>query len=105
LSIPGLLIERRWIAREYKRDDDTISQYLWNTVSSFSRPSAIRSSEHGSRGPSAKLLRWRLVATEHVPSFDRYNITSDDDLREAVKQTVSHLAAQATDRKVVSMRK
>jgi hypothetical protein len=36
--------------------------------------------------------------------FDRYNITSDDDLREAVKQTVSHLAAQSTGRKVVSIR-
>jgi integrase len=36
--------------------------------------------------------------------FDRYNITSDDDLREAVKQTANHLAAQSTDRKVVAIR-
>ena len=37
--------------------------------------------------------------------FDRYNITSDDDLRQAVKQTASHLAAQPADRKIVSIRK
>jgi len=37
--------------------------------------------------------------------FDRYNITSDDDLRQAVKQTASHLAAQPADRKVVSIEK
>jgi len=37
--------------------------------------------------------------------FDRYNITSDEDLRQAVKQTASHLAAQPSDRKVVSIRK
>jgi integrase len=37
--------------------------------------------------------------------FDRYNITSDDDLRQAVKQTTSHLAAQSADRKIISIRK
>ena len=37
--------------------------------------------------------------------FDRYNITSDDDLRQAVKQTAEHLAAQPTERKVVPIRK
>lgn len=37
--------------------------------------------------------------------FDRYNITSDEDLRQAVKQTAEHLAAQPTERKVVSIRK
>src|SRR5207245_1544453 len=37
--------------------------------------------------------------------FDRYNITSDEDLRQAVKQTASHLAAQSADPKVVSIRK
>jgi len=37
--------------------------------------------------------------------FDRYNITSDDDLRQAVKQTTEHLAAQPTERKVISIRK
>jgi hypothetical protein len=37
--------------------------------------------------------------------FDCYNITSDDDLRQAVMQTASHLAAQPADRKIVSIRK
>ncbi len=37
--------------------------------------------------------------------FDRYNITSDDDLRQAIKQTTSHVAAQSADRKIVSIRK
>jgi hypothetical protein len=36
--------------------------------------------------------------------FDRYNITSDDDLREAVKLTTGHLAAQRSERKVLAMR-
>jgi hypothetical protein len=37
--------------------------------------------------------------------FDRYNITSDEDLREAMKQTAEHLASQPTERKIVSIRK
>ncbi len=37
--------------------------------------------------------------------FDRYNIASDDDLREAAKQTTEHLAAQPADRNIVSIRK
>jgi integrase len=36
--------------------------------------------------------------------FDRYNIASDDDLRNAVRATTEHLAAQPTERKVVSIR-
>jgi hypothetical protein len=36
--------------------------------------------------------------------FDRYNITSDEDLRQAVKQTTEHLATQPADRKIVSIR-
>src|SRR5262249_15671770 len=37
--------------------------------------------------------------------FDRYNITSDEDLRQAVKQTTDHLAVQPVERKVLSIRK
>jgi integrase len=37
--------------------------------------------------------------------FDRYNIISDEDLRQAVRQTTEHLAAQSTERKVVSITK
>jgi hypothetical protein len=36
--------------------------------------------------------------------FDRYNIASEDDLREAVRATTDHLAAQPSDPKVVPMR-
>src|SRR5262245_31926812 len=35
--------------------------------------------------------------------FDRYNITSDDDLRQAVRQTTEHLKAQPVKPKVVSI--
>jgi hypothetical protein len=35
--------------------------------------------------------------------FDRYNITSDEDLRQAVKQTTEHLAAQPVKAKVVAI--
>jgi integrase len=35
--------------------------------------------------------------------FDRYNISSDDDLRQAVKQTTEHLAAQSAQAKVVAI--
>src|SRR5262249_38025939 len=37
--------------------------------------------------------------------FDRYNITSDEDLRQAMKQTTEHLAVQPVQRKVFSIRK
>jgi hypothetical protein len=37
--------------------------------------------------------------------FDRYNITSEDDLRQAVKQTAEHVSAQPALRKVVSIGK
>jgi integrase len=37
--------------------------------------------------------------------FDRYNITSDEDLRQAVKQTQEHLKSQPAKRKVVAFRK
>jgi len=33
--------------------------------------------------------------------FDRYNITSDEDLRNAVKQTQEHLKTQSAERKIV----
>ena len=35
--------------------------------------------------------------------FDRYNITSDEDLRQAVKQTTEHVKARPALRKVVSI--
>ena len=37
--------------------------------------------------------------------FDCYNIAFDEDLRQAVKQTTKHLAAQPAERKIVSIRK
>jgi hypothetical protein len=37
--------------------------------------------------------------------FDRYNITSEDDLRQALKQTTEHVKAQPALRKVVSINK
>jgi hypothetical protein len=37
--------------------------------------------------------------------FDRYNITSDDDLRQAAKQTLEYVKAQPAERKVVAFRK
>ena len=37
--------------------------------------------------------------------FDRYNISSEDDLRQAVKQTAEHVNAQPALRKVVSIGK
>ncbi len=37
--------------------------------------------------------------------FDRYNIASDEDLRQAVKQTMEHVQAQPKLRKVVAIGK
>ena len=37
--------------------------------------------------------------------FDRYNISSDEDLRQALKQTQEHVNAQPTTRKVVAIGK
>jgi hypothetical protein len=37
--------------------------------------------------------------------FDRYNIASDADLRDAVRATSEHLAAQPAERKVVSIKR
>jgi hypothetical protein len=36
--------------------------------------------------------------------FERYNITSDEDLRQAVKQTAEHRSAQSAERKIVPFR-
>jgi hypothetical protein len=35
--------------------------------------------------------------------FDRYNVTSEEDIRQAVKQTAEHVNAQPTLRKIVSI--
>ena len=53
----------------------------------------------------ARPLQWRLAAHRTRAVFDRYNITSDDDLRQAVKQTQEHLSAQPTLRNVVAIGK
>jgi hypothetical protein len=37
--------------------------------------------------------------------FDRYNITSDEDIRQALKQTTEHVKAQPALRKVVAFGK
>ena len=37
--------------------------------------------------------------------FDRYNITSDEDLRQAVRLTTEHLASQPVESKIISIRK
>jgi hypothetical protein len=37
--------------------------------------------------------------------FDRYNITPDEDLRQAVRQTTEHLAVQPAARKVLAIRR
>ena len=37
--------------------------------------------------------------------FDRYNITSDDDLREAVKRTEEHVNSLPAERKVMTFTK
>jgi hypothetical protein len=37
--------------------------------------------------------------------FDRYNITSEDDLRQAIKQTEQYLNTQPATAKVVAIRK
>ena len=37
--------------------------------------------------------------------FDRYNITSDDNLRQAVKQTLEYVKAEPAARNVVAFRK
>ncbi len=121
------IIERRWAAREYETaSGPAIAQYVFHRdgrpVGDFRKAwkSACETASlpgklfHDLRRSGVRNMV-RAGVREGVAMaisghrtraiFDRYNITSDEDLRQAVKQTAEHLAAQPAERKVVSIRK
>jgi site-specific recombinase XerD len=122
------IIERRWAARQYMRPDGTtaISQYVFHhnglpigdcrkAWATACRTAGLRAGRkeglvpHDLRRTGVRNMR-RAGVTETVAMaisghrtravFDRYNITSEDDLRDAVAKTADYLKAQAADRRV-----
>ena len=120
------IIKRRWAAREYKTADGGvgISPYVFHRdglpVGDFRKAWASACRAAGFPGKLFHDLRRsgvrnmvRAGVREGVAMaisghrtraiFERYNITSDDDLRQAVKQTQEHLNAQPAPAKVVAI--
>jgi site-specific recombinase XerD len=125
-----VIIERRWAARQYTRPDGTtaISKYVfhrnghpvgdfrkaWATACRKAGLKAGRKVEGGlvphdlRRTGVRNLIRAGVKETVAMQIsghrtravFDRYNITSEDDLREAVEKTVAYVKAQSGPRKV-----
>ena len=63
----------------------------------------------GSRSPLRTILRLELLSGllhQQIRSelFDRYNITSEDDLREAMQRTSDYVSTQATRSTVTPIR-
>jgi hypothetical protein len=147
------IIERRWTAREYKKDDDTVSvsqcvfyrdgcpvgnfRKAWASAciaAGLAKPKldengrpvtvTVNGKEQTMMLPSRLFHDLRRSEVRNMVRagvregiamaisghrtraiFDRYNIASDEDLRQAVKQTTEHLATQPAKRKVVSIGK
>jgi integrase len=124
------IIERRWTARQYTRPDGTtaISEYVfhrdgrpigdirkaWKTACEKAGLQAGRKVEggfvpHDLRRTGIRNMR-RAGVDETVAMaisghrtravFDRYNITSEDDLRQAVAKTGAYLKAHSAGRTV-----
>ncbi len=129
------IIERRWTARQYTRPDGTtaISEYVfhrdgrpigdirkaWKTACEKAGLQAGRKVEgglvpHDLRRTGIRNMR-RAGVDETVAMaisghrtravFDRYNITSEDDLRQAVAKTGAYLKAHSAGRTVSSLPK
>jgi integrase len=121
-----VLIERRWAARSYMRADDStaISNYvfhrkgkrIWKMDEEWKaacekakvpgrlfhdlRRTAVRNMI---RAGVPQSVAMSITGHRTISMFLRYNITSDHDMREALRKTQAHVAAQFEEQKVVDI--
>jgi hypothetical protein len=57
------------------------------------------------RGGVSQPVAMKISGHKTIAIFQRYDITSEEDIRQAVKQTAEHVKAQPALRKVVSIGK
>lgn len=122
------IIERRWNARTYEKSNETVGVSLYvfhqdgRPIGDFRKAwdSACKKAElpgklfHDFRRTAARNMRragvpeklcMEITGHKTRAMFDRYNITDERDLREAMQKTQQYLQTVQSERKLIPMRK